>query len=454
MEQDPHVFNTQSTKTGSTHYLYLALLHQPSLNDFSPKRNQLYITFTATGSVTQNKAPSQIGQRPKPIPPRSIAPNPILKLPKYSMSGNASNNGINTDPLDNMTQAEMEGDNDFGSPLIAHDWDAAHGGDIFTELIDDEDIPESSIGSPLISNNQGLQSNIVMGGSTLVPSYTTDSTTISAGDLNENGESIYGADVTGGQFLVERAPTPPDMEWVIGTYPRQYRSISILPESSENERRTFTTASNLTDTTEDNLRAQKIAFIGTDIRDTTGSMIPKVDDSGRPMHFVNENGVRYSSGIFMFQTCIMNIVKCIEEQRYRHAHDALYEFCILYANAASMTKYKQTGDVVNDAREMDGNAGIPNHEGQAANDKVQQHVEELTEITELALDFLNLTPFVKTGVSEVEEAREECLTFLVVRMVEVEAMEKTWRTWNQADLLIQEIAQAVYELGIICMERL
>ncbi|KAE9976544.1 hypothetical protein EG328_002578 [Venturia inaequalis] len=352
------------------------------------------------------------------------------------MSGSARNNdienGIDIEALNDMTQAELEGDNNFATPLVPRDWDAAHGTDIHAQLVADEDIPESSLGSPLISNNQGLYSNITLSGSTIIPSEAIDSTTTENSRLAGHGHNIG----------------------VIGTYPRQYRPISSLPGLEEDEDRVFTTAPSSPDATEEMPSAQNIAFIGKDVRAATGSMIPLVDGSGRPMHFVNENGVPYSSGIFMFQKCIMSIVKCIEEDRYLHAHDALYEFCTLYTNAASMTKYKRIQCVVIDAKEIVENASILSYESQlqAANSKIQEHVNELIEMTVLARDFLEYTPFVKKGVEEVEEARLACLKLLVSKMAEVEAMEKTWETWNEVELLLQEIAQAVYELGIVCTE--
>ncbi|KAE9984763.1 hypothetical protein EG327_004901 [Venturia inaequalis] len=374
------------------------------------------------------------------------------------MSGSARNNdienGIDIEALNDMTQAELEGDNNFATPLVPRDWDAAHGTDIHAQLVADEDIPESSLGSPLISNNQGLYSNITLSGSTIIPSEAIDSTTTENSRLAGHGHNMYGADMTTGESFQERAPTPSNMEWVTGTYPRQYRPISSLPGLEEDEDRVFTTAPSSPDATEEMPSAQNIAFIGKDVRAATGSMIPLVDGSGRPMHFVNENGVPYSSGIFMFQKCIMSIVKCIEEDRYLHAHDALYEFCTLYTNAASMTKYKRIQCVVIDAKEIVENASILSYESQlqAANSKIQEHVNELIEMTVLARDFLEYTPFVKKGVEEVEEARLACLKLLVSKMAEVEAMEKTWETWNEVELLLQEIAQAVYELGIVCTE--
>lgn len=150
------------------------------------------------------------------------------------MSGNAGNN----DALNNMTQAELDGDNDFSTPLIGRDWDSAHGTALDAELVAGEDIPDASLGSPLISNNQGLYSNTTLGGSDIA-----DSTITQNSDMTDSIESIYyGAEA---QISPERAQTPPNMEWVIGTYPRQYRPMSSLPESEEDdEDRVFTTAPN------------------------------------------------------------------------------------------------------------------------------------------------------------------------------------------------------------------
>lgn len=416
------------------------------------------------------------------------------------MSGNASNSDVDYDALNNMTQAELEGDNDFASPLIGRDWDAAHGTVIDAELVADEDIPDSSIGSPLIGNSQGLYSNTTLDGSTIIASDITDSTITQNSYLSDGNESIYGPDSITRQFDQERARTPPNMEWVIGTYPRQYRPISPLPESEEYEDKVFITApstpdfqsmnygefveyvenryrvSNSTDATEDIPHAQvpqvpgaleeraatpppqdrlnTTAFTGTDVRAATKSMVPQVDASGRPMHLVDENGIAYTSGIFMFQACIMNIVKYIDQNRYRHAHDALYEFCALYSKAASMMKYKHIQHVVDASKEKNDNRGMSTQESHVVNEQIQEHVKEFLGMTELAHNFLEFTPFIKTGGLEVEEARVECLKVLGSNMEEVEGMEKTWRNWGESELLLQGMAQAVYEFGIVCKGRI
>ncbi|TID17400.1 hypothetical protein E6O75_ATG08146 [Venturia nashicola] len=365
------------------------------------------------------------------------------------MSGNSNNSAIDYVALDNMTQAELEGDNDFATPLIGRDFDAAHGISIGPELIADEDIPEASLGSPLLGSNQGLYSNITLGGSIIIPSETTDSTFAQNSYVTGHGdESMYGANVTTEAFAQEGPRTPPNMQWVIGTFPRQYRPISSSAESEDEEDRCFIAAPSSSNHERINAFT---AFIGTDIRAATGSMIPQMDASGRPTHFVDENGVPYTSGLFMFQKCITHILKCIEGDRYLHAQNALYEVCTLYTHAASITRYKQIGSTVNNAKEMEENDGIPNLDSQASiSYKIQQHIDELLAITKLTHDFLDSNPFTQTGGTEVEKARVACLKLLVSRIVEVQAMEKTCRSWERVECFLQEMAQAVYELGVVC----
>ncbi|QDS68339.1 hypothetical protein FKW77_010705 [Venturia effusa] len=403
------------------------------------------------------------------------------------MSGNADRNNGH-DALNNTHQAGVEGANDLVTPLIGRDWDEVPGTSINRELIADEDIPESSIGSPLISTNQGLYNNISLSGSTIVLSEATDSTITQNDCSTESDGSPYGTDMTDGQILPGRAHTPPHLEWIIGTCPRQYRPIHPLPDSDGDEDSVFVTAPNspdiedmdllefikylenrYPDTPEDCSDTQDpdvpedrtetpppedrmitIAFIGKDVRAATGSMIPQLDASGRPTHFVNGNGIPYASGIFMFQSCILNITKCIRQNQYRHSQHALYEFCTLYTNAVSMTKYKQVHTQVAARKEKDESGYMSISQDDVVHDCIQDHVQESLWLAEAAYDFLESTPFVKNGADKVEDALVEGLQVLKIAVEKVKVMETTWRNWKEIEPLLQEMAQAVYELGIVC----
>lgn len=415
---------------------------------------------------------------------------PPPKLLKSNTSGNAGNN----DALNSMTQAELEGDNNFSTPLIGRNWDSPYGTAVDAELVADEDIPFASSGSPLISNNQGLYSNTTLGGSD-----TTHSPIKQNSNMTDCIDSIYfGAEA---QIYPGRAHTSPNMEWFIGTYPRQYQPISSLPESEEDdEDRVFTTAPNspvlrpkslipdgaykyleylenrfLTPgSTEATARAQVldvpqqrtatppqdrlgiIAFVGTDVRAATRRMMPQLDASGRPMHNVDENGERNTSGLFMVQVCTVNIVKCIEKSRYPHSHDTMYEFCNLFTQAATMTKHMQNQSQVDVIKEHDKDYGTLADQSKVVNVKIVEHIEEHASMADLAIGFLD-GPIVKKGIARVEEARAEYLQVLKSKYLQVlksktpqlRAVEKTWRTWDHSNALTNELAQAVYMLGIV-----
>lgn len=114
-----------------------------------------------------------------------------------------------------------------------------------------------------------------------------------------------------------------------------------------------------------------------------------------------------------------------------------------------MTKYRKIEKEVYATKEQEQTQGKDGNRNKLLNDQIEEHVEELICMAEIAVTFLT-SHFAEKGNEEVEKGRRVCLERLERGIKESIELEKTWKAWEANWIVLDRLNEAVYELGLVC----